>query len=194
MKPSADGSEDPGRGSSAPSPTDAPDVVGPAPRDLHDVDWAEVPVPGEFCGVPGLVRWNADGEAVATSRTWGKVRLSGGLNVQYGDTDGDGRDEAVVYVGCDDNGATQNTQIQAGYVVFDRLGDDLAAIGSITPQQKSASYLTALVRAEFATGRITVYEKWYRANDAHCCPGGDATTVWTREGNRLTPGDPRVTS
>ncbi|MDI3404102.1 hypothetical protein [Streptomyces cavernicola] len=198
VEPSAGGSEDPGRGPSSPSPTaaspDAPQVVGPAPRDLHDVDWAEVPVPGDFCGVPGLVRWNADGQAVATSRTWGTVRLILGREVQYGDTDGDQHDEAVVYVGCDDNGATQNTQLVASYVVFDRVGDNLAAIGTITPQQKSASYTTALVRADFEPGRIIVHEKWYRPNDSHCCPSGDATTFWSREGNHLTPGAPRITS
>ncbi|WP_241839431.1 hypothetical protein [Streptomyces sp. Root1295] len=115
--------------------------------------------------------------------------------VNYGDFEGDSRVEAAVYVGCDDDGITQNTQIAAGYVVFGRAGKNLVVLGSITAQQESqAAYPTALVRPEFARGRITVHEKWYRFSDAHCCPTGNATTVWTREGHRLAPGAPRVVS
>lgn len=171
-----------------------PEAVGTAPADLRDVDWANTPASGEFCGVKGLVRFDAQGEARATSTVWGPVRVRQGTEVLYGDTDGDNRDEAVVYVGCDDNGRTQNAQIAAGYVVYGHAGKNLVVIDSITPQQKSASYLTALAGAEFAPGRITVHEKWYRTGDSHCCPTGDATTVWTREGNRLIPGEPRITS
>ncbi|MFD9501311.1 hypothetical protein [Streptomyces sp. NPDC060035] len=182
-----------------PSPTtssaDDPEVVGPAPADLHDVDWATVRFPGDFCGVPGLVRFDAELEARAISRTWGHVRIGVGSKVIYGDSNGDNRDEAAVYVGCDDDGLTQNSQIMAGYVIFGHAGKNLAVIGSITPQKEPLdNYATALVRAEFALGRIIVHEKWYRSSDAHCCPTGNATTVWTREGNRLTPGAPRITS
>ncbi|MFD8520653.1 hypothetical protein ACFV2D_11625 [Streptomyces capillispiralis] len=151
------------------------------------MDWANAPAPGDF------VRFGARGEATATSTVWGTVRVRRGTTVLYGGTDGDHRDEVAVYVGCDDNGATQNTQIAAGYVVYTHAGDDLAVLGSITPQQ-DGEYLTALTGAEFAPGRITVHEKWYRTNDAHCCPSGDAVTVWTREGDRLTAGVPRITS
>ncbi|MFB7466134.1 hypothetical protein ACFCZ1_21985 [Streptomyces sp. NPDC056224] len=180
--------------SPSPSPAQGPVLVGPAPADLHDVDWAKTPVPGEFCDVPGLVQPNAEGRATATSRTWGTVGISRGMKVKYGDTDGDQRDEAALYMGCDDNGATMSGQLVAAYVVFTRKGDSLAAIGAITPRQKSAQYITALVGLEFAPGRITAHEKWYRQTDPHCCPTGDAATVWTREGDRLTPGEPRVVS
>jgi hypothetical protein len=173
-----------------PSPADAPEIVGPAPADLHDVDWQSVPAPGEFCGVPELVRFDARGEALVTSSVWGPVRVRLGRSVFYGDTDGDNRDEAVVRVGCDDNGATQNEEIAAGYVVYAHAGKDLAVLGSITPRQKSRQYHTALARAEVAPGRIIVHEKWWRPNDSHCFPSGDAITVWTREGDRLVPGDP----
>ncbi|MFD4689140.1 hypothetical protein [Streptomyces sp. NPDC058463] len=181
--------------SAVPSSAAGSEVVGRAPADLRDVDWAAIPFPGEFCAVPGLVRFDAELEARARSETWGPVRIRRTTRVVYGNFDGDTRDEAIVYVGCDDDGVTQNTQIAAGYVVFGHAGRNLVVLGSITPQQKSrASYPTALVRPEFAEGRITVYEKWYRTSDAHCCPTGDATTVWTREGNRLTPGAPRIVS
>ncbi|WP_324785172.1 hypothetical protein [Streptomyces sp. H51] len=196
VETSAQGSDATGTGSSGASPTagsSAPEVVGPAPADLHDVDWTKTPAPGEFCGVPELVRFDARGEARATSTVWGPVHVMRGRNVYYGDTDGDNRDEAALYVGCDD-GVTQNAQIAAGYVVYARVGKDLVVIGSITPRQKAGPYPTLLARPEFAPGRIIAHEKWYRPNDAHCCPSGDATTVWTREGSRLTPGEPHITS
>ncbi|MFE8005815.1 hypothetical protein [Streptomyces sp. NPDC057418] len=186
--------------SQPPSPTHTsmggPEVVGLAPEDLRDTDWADVPVPGAFCDVPGLVRLDAAGEARATSRAWGPVRIMRGRSVYYGDSDGDNRDEAAVHVGCDDGGLTQNDGIAVGYAVFGHSGKNLAVIGTITPQQKpiGSSFDTALVRAKFAPGRIIVQEKWYRAHDAHCCPSGDAVTVWTMEGGKLTPGDPRITS
>ncbi|MFK0217005.1 hypothetical protein ACIQWN_02320 [Streptomyces vinaceus] len=181
----------PGAVSSSPSPAQGPVLVGPGPADLHDVDWANTPVPGAFCDVPGLVRTGAGGEAVATSRTWGTVRIQQGNEVAYGDTDGDRRDEAAVYVGCSD-GAKMNAQLVAAYVVFTRKGESLAALGAITPRQKSDVFTTALAGLEFAPGRITAHEKWYRQTDAHCCPSGNADTVWTREGDGLTPGAPRV--
>ncbi|MFE7273172.1 hypothetical protein [Streptomyces sp. NPDC057623] len=196
VKPSTQGtaaSDAESSDASATTSSAGPEVVGPAPVDLHDVDWTNTPAPGEFCGVKGLVRFDAQSEARAKSTVWGPVRVRRGTEVLYGDTDGDNRDEAVVYVGCDDNGKTQNAQIAAGYVVYGRAGKNLVVIGSITPRQ-SGQYSTALVGAEFAPGRIVVHEKWYRTNDPHCCPTGDATTVWTREDNRLTPGDPRITS
>ncbi|WP_330333541.1 hypothetical protein OHS33_30030 [Streptomyces sp. NBC_00536] len=119
------------------------------------------------------------------------MRIQQGIKVAYGDTDGDRRDEAAVYMGCSD-GAKMNAQLVAAYVVFTRKGDSLAALGAITPRQKSDVYTTALVGLELAPGRITAHEKWYRQTDAHCCPSGNADTVWTREGDSLTPGAPRV--
>ncbi|MEV7790570.1 hypothetical protein AB0O68_01095 [Streptomyces sp. NPDC087512] len=170
-----------------------PVVVGRAPADLRDVDWKQVPVPGEFCGVPGLVRFGSGNEARATSTVWGQVEISRGLRVQYGDTDEDGRDEAVLSVGCSDE-VTMNDQIAMGFVVYTHAGNDLAVLGSITPRRKTDQYTTLLTGAEFAPGRIIVHEKWYRPNDAHCCPSGDATTVWLHEDGRLTPGTTRVAS
>ncbi|WP_069174080.1 hypothetical protein [Streptomyces griseus] len=181
-----------------PSPTitsmTGPAAIGPAPADLRDTDWAHVPVPGAFCDVPGLVRLDAAGEATATSRTWGPVRIMRGRTAYYGDSVGDTRDEAAIYLACDDGGRTQNQGIAVGYAVFGHAGGNLTVVGTITPQQVSSSYGTALTDVEFARGRITVREKFYRTGDAHCCPGGDATTVWTQVGRQLTPGDPRITS
>lgn len=49
---------------------------------------------------------------MAKSTVWGKVGLMRGRTVLYGDTEGDHRDEAGVYLGCGD-GVTQNGQILA---------------------------------------------------------------------------------
>lgn len=192
--------ESAGRDTSAPataspsaSSVSGPVVVGPAPADLHDVDWARVPVPGTFCDVPGLVRFGGEPETRATSTVWGTVRVSRGKHVLYGDTDGDGRDEAAVYVGCRDT-VTMNAQITSAYVVYTHQGDNLAALGTITPRRKAGPYPTMVVGADFEPGRIVVHEKWWRTNDPHCCPSGDATTVWSRVGDRLTAGTTRVTS
>ncbi|MFA3877723.1 hypothetical protein ABS735_29285 [Streptomyces sp. MMCC 100] len=191
-------SEDPA-GATSPSQStivrsgDGPVVVGPAPEDLREVEWAEVPTPGEFCGVPELLRFGSGSEVKAASTTWGTVRVFRSERFEYGDTDGDRRDEAAVYVACRDT-VTMNAQITSGYVVYARVGDDLAVLGSITPRRKDGAYPTQLTSVEFAPGRIIVHEKWFRPNDAHCCPSGDATTVWLREADRLTPGTTRVTS
>lgn len=170
------------------------EALGPAPADLHDVDWTNTPIPGEFCAVPGLVRFDAKREARANSKKWGPARLVLGKNVIYGDIDTDNRDEAAVYVGCgDDRGG--NEQFTAAYLVFTHAGDGLAVLGSVTPQQNPPGpYPTALAELDFAPGRIVAHEKWWRTTDAHCCPSGNATTIWTRERNRLTPGDPRITT
>ncbi|WP_405658516.1 hypothetical protein OG379_01795 [Streptomyces sp. NBC_01166] len=58
--------------------------------------------------------------------------------ILYGDTDGDHRDEAAAFVGCNDNAATQNADIAHGYVVYAHAGN-LVVLGSITPQQKSTA-------------------------------------------------------
>ncbi|MFD3624239.1 hypothetical protein [Streptomyces sp. NPDC058698] len=174
-------------------PGAGPVVVGPAPEDLREVNWAKTPTPGDFCGIPELLRFDSGNEVRATSTTWGTVRVYRSERFEYGDTDGDQRDEAVVYVGCRDT-VTMNAQITSGYVVYARVGDDLAVLGSITPRRKDGAYPTLLTSAEFTPGGITVHERWFRPNDAHCCPSGDATTVWLREGDRLTPGTTRVIS
>lgn len=180
-------------GSTAARSSPGPVVVGPAPADLRDVDWKRIPVPGEFCGVPRLVRFGSGNETTATSTVWGRVEIVRGPRVLYGDTDDDGRDEAAISVACRDE-VTMNTQITDAYVVYTHVGNGLTVLGSITPRRKAGPYPTMLVSAQFAPGRITVREKWYRPNDAHCCPSGDATTVWLREDGRLTPGTTRVTS
>ncbi|MFC9677507.1 hypothetical protein [Streptomyces sp. NPDC056949] len=168
-------------------------IVGSAPSDLHDVDWPKTPAPGAFCGVPKLVRFDAQGQATATSTAWGTVHLMRGRTVLYGDTDGDHRDEAAEYLGCVD-GVTQNGQIAAAYAVYAHVGKNLAVIGTITPRKKSAAYTTALVGLDFSPGRIVAHEKWYRSNDPQCCASGDATTVWYRHGDRLTAGTTHITS
>ncbi|MGW0753316.1 hypothetical protein [Streptomyces sp. NPDC002587] len=177
------------------SSPEAGEAIGPAPEDLRTVDWAKTPVPGDVCAVPGLVRFDEQGQAWATSRTWGRVLVEISPEVDYGDIDGDGRDEAAVTVGCHNGGGTGGGRLAWGGVVFGRSGGDLAVIGTITTRQRlPQTSATQIEKMQIAPQQVVVYEKWYRRGDATCCPSGTATTVWTREGNRLVPGDPRITS
>ncbi|MFJ8159416.1 hypothetical protein ACIRBY_00640 [Streptomyces sp. NPDC096136] len=170
-------------------------TIGPAPEDLHTVDWAHTPIPGDVCAVPGLVRFDDKGEAWGTSRTWGPVLVNLERDVAYGDIDGDGRDEAGVTIGCHNGGGTAAGRLAWGGVVFGRRGSDLTVIGTLTPRQQLPEAMpTQVARIQIALHQVVVYENWFRDGDSTCCPSGGATTVWAHEGNRLTPGAPRITS
>jgi hypothetical protein len=168
--------------------------VGEAPADLHDVDWAQVPVPGDFCGVPGLVTLKG-GEATATSRTWGPVHLSRFGNVVYGDVEGDPHSEAAVNVGCDNGGGTASGQLAFAFVVFEGIQGRLILVGTVTPQKNPPDqHPTLLWKIQMKPGRVIAHEQWYRPSDGTCCPTGTAETIWTVKDGRLTPGTPHVTS
>ncbi|MBW5481091.1 LppP/LprE family lipoprotein [Streptomyces bambusae] len=170
-------------------------VVGPAPADLRQVDWAATPFPGDFCDVPGLVRQGSSEEVRENSRTWGRVHLNQYGHMAYGDVDGDGRDEAAMPVSCDNGGGTASGQLVFGYVVFGRSPAGLVALGSLTPrQQPSGVAATRMGGVVLTSRRATVTEHWYRPEDATCCPRGRATTVWTFEGDHVSPGSPSITS
>ncbi|MGW6418526.1 hypothetical protein [Streptomyces sp. NPDC055055] len=171
-------------------------VIGSAPADLHAMKWAEIPVPGDFCDAPGLVHFDDIGESRANSRTRGQVHLHRGDGPVYGDLDGDGKDEAALTVSCNNGSDTGAGDLIEGSVVFTRLGGQLISIGTLTPQHNppEAGNCTRIGKVELTPQRITVEEHWYRQTDSTCCPTGKATTVWTREGDRLVPGPPRITS
>ncbi len=177
----------------APAPTGK--SVGAAPADLHDVDWARVPVPGDFCGVPGLVTFKG-GEATATSRTWGPVHLfRRDEGMVYGDIEGDQRSEAAVSVGCDNGGGTAAGQLAFAFVVFEGVQGRLIAIGTVTPQKNPPDQHTTLLwKLQMTRGRLIAHENWYRPMDPTCCPTGKAETIWTVKDGHLTPGAPHITS
>jgi hypothetical protein len=168
--------------------------VAAAPADLRELDWAKVPIPGAFCGVPGLVRLE-DNPAKATSDTWGPVHLYRSEKVVYGDVKGDRRSEAAVGVDCNNGGGTAAGQLAFAFVVFEGVRGRLVPIGTITPRKNPPNQLpTVLSKLELQRGRITAHEAWYRPSDSTCCPTGTAVTTWTVKGDHLVPGAPHITS
>jgi hypothetical protein len=171
--------------------------LGPAPQDIHSVDWPNTALPGTFCGIDGLIPFRA-GEAMARSTTYGEVHLFQGMigagPVTYGDLNGDGKDEAVVGVECDNNGGTAAGQLVFGAVVVANRGD-LRAIGMITPQEQlpNAQHVTLLDDVRVEPGKVVVGEAWYRPSDADCCPSGKAVTTWTLSSGTLRAQPPVVT-
>ncbi|MFF4578456.1 hypothetical protein [Streptomyces sp. NPDC001389] len=188
------GAEDPRTPQPSMSSPAAVGTIGPAPEDLHTVDWAHTPVPGDICGVPGLVRFDEKGEAWGTSRTWGPVLVNLQRDVAYGDIDGDGRDEAAVTIGCHNGGGTAAGRLAWGGVLIGRTGGNLTVIGTLTPRQQLPQSMPTQVAFQIALHQVVVHENWFRDGDSTCCPSGTAITVWTHDGDRLTPGAPQVTS
>jgi hypothetical protein len=175
-------------------PTTTAQSVGDAPADLHDVDWATIPIPGEFCGVPGLVTFT-DNEATGTSDKWGPVHLSRVPDMVYGDITGDRRSEAAVNVQCDNGGGTASGQLAFAFVVFEGAGGRLTTIGTVTPQKNPPSqHVTLLTKVQLRRGHVIAHELWYRPGDGTCCPTGTAVTTWKLQDGQLTAGAPHITS
>jgi hypothetical protein len=167
--------------------------LGPGSSDLRQVDWLHASLPGDFCGIDGLVRFS-DGEATGKSKKWGQVHL-GMWNepeqTAYGDIDGDGQAEAAVAVGCDNGGGTASGQLGFGYVVIRSRDGELVSIGTITPRQEQpdGSHVTLLGDARIDRDQVVVTELWYRASDSTCCPSGQAHTTWHLRDGVLFPGE-----
>jgi hypothetical protein len=179
--------------SSPASPTAA--ALGSAPENLRDLDWERTAVPGDYCGVPGLITFTS-GEATAQSDTFGKVHAEHyPEDVVYGDVLGDSRVEAALRVGCDTGGQTASGRLAWAYLVFTSEERELRLVGTVTPQQYLGGQASAFDGIELASGRVVAHERWYRRNDATCCPSGKAVTTW-RPGDdgTLEAGAPRVTA
>lgn len=168
--------------------------LGEFSGDIHEIDWRRSRLPGDFCDIPELVAFE-DGEATAVSNSWGAVHLSVMStpdDTVYGDVDGDGGDEALIHLECDNGGGTASGQLAFGYVVVRESGGALGALGSIVPKltPQESSHVTLLGDVEIKAGQITVEELWYRTSDPTCCPSGVALTTWRWESDRLTAGAP----
>ncbi|MFJ7298210.1 hypothetical protein [Streptomyces collinus] len=178
---------------SRPSPTTRK-AVGAAPENLRDTEWPNVPIPGDFCDIPGLIHFKGKQEATASSHTWGTVHIYRS-DVVYGDIDGDRRDEAAVHIGCDNGGGTAAGQIAYGAVVFRNVQGQLIALGTVKPQKEPpAVHCTLLAKIVLTASKVTAHEKWYRPTDSNCCPTGTATTVWEVRNDQLVPGVPHILS
>ncbi|MEU0882318.1 hypothetical protein ABZ345_27215 [Lentzea sp. NPDC005914] len=160
--------------------------LGPAPDNLHGVDWLRATLPAKFCGVEEPVQIE-DGSAKATSTTWGEVEVV--VNpvkaVWFGDVDADGRDEAAVNLYCENGGHTASSQLAFGLVVVRSAKGALELIGEIstTTMRDDAPHVPLLAQPKFEKGAITVRELWYRPSDVNCCPtGASLTRWWVRDG------------
>lgn len=181
---------------SRPSTSAAPPstiVLGPGPKDLRQMDWAQATLPGEFCAIDGVVRFQ-DGEATAESAKWGQVHLSVHVDLDktpYGDIDGDTQEEVAVSVGCDNGSQTAAGQLGFGYVIVRSHAGELVTVGTITPRQEVSanSHVTLLDGAEVTKNQVVVNELWYRDIDSTCCPSGRSRTTWHLRNNQLTPGE-----
>ncbi|HEX4249252.1 MAG TPA: hypothetical protein VH008_15420 [Pseudonocardia sp.] len=160
------------------------------------MNWTQQALPGSFCHIPGLVHY-LNGAATGTSEKWGPVHLTvDPRSTRYGDFFGDGDEVAAVHVGCDNGGGTADGQLVDSYVVVRSSAGTLHAIGVIVPQMAAVPgvHVPLLSGADFAAGKITVHEVWYRHYDGTCCPSGRAITVWALQNGALVAGHPSVTS
>jgi hypothetical protein len=149
--------------------------------DLHDVDWANVTLPGSVCGAKRPIRLR-NGRAVVTSTRWAdvpRVTVDSGWNpVVYGDVDGDGADEAALVVNCNNGGGTASGVLAYAEVIFTAGDHSPRVLGVVMPQSPS-TYGAPLLQVEIHRGKIIAREAWYGCCDGTCCPSGRATTTWT---------------
>jgi hypothetical protein len=178
---------------SASTGASSPVSLGRTAANIRTVDWANTPLPGAFCGISGLVGFH-DGQAMAQSAIYGNVHLNVETDgVTYGDLIGDGKQEAVVDVSCDNNGGTAEGDLAFGAVVVGNQGQ-LRALGTITTKmQLTDVHVTLIGEIRIAPGKILVTELWYRETDAGCCPSGKAVTTWSFNSGSLTSQPPVVT-
>jgi len=189
-------------GVSKPEATFSPEAAnarGPVPvnvaaPNLHHVDWANVPILGQFCSVPGVVKLK-DGKASGLSTKWGRVYFAEVGPVIYGKAGGAGQEEGAVSIWCDNGGGTADSGVGQAYIIFRETSGKLSIIGVITAQHQPAnvniSYVTKLT---FSLDKITAHEVWYRSTDPSCCPSGSAVTIWTYVHGQLIHGRPDIIS
>jgi hypothetical protein len=170
--------------------------------DIQCTDWKSVEIPASVCGVDGTVHLS-EGRASVKSPRWPEYELVDvrvfvedefGSLVSYGDIDGDDNPEAAVSTWCNNRSGTAGGQLAQERVIFTRSGDDVRALGSVTPQQPipddvRSSYIGGVL---LAPGRIVAVEAFYGNNDATCCPSGTAMTTWSFRDGRLLPGQAEV--
>jgi hypothetical protein len=168
--------------------------------DLHQVDWADVTLPGAVCGARHPVQLHRH-RAVVVSYRWGKswrspawpawprVTVDSGWNpIVYGDLDGDGADEAALGVGCSNGGGTADGYLAYAQVVFAAGKKSPQVISIVTPQQRpNPNVLPTLLQVAIRRGKVVAHEAWYGPNDGTCCPSGRSTTTWQYANGTVRP-------
>jgi hypothetical protein len=116
-------------------------------------------------------------------------------DVTYGDLDGDGRDEAVVPLWCNNNGGTASGALLYSLAMFSARAGAVHFIGLITPKHQPVDELpTLLSDPRVSAGQVVVNEALYGPHDGTCCPSGRATTTWTYSDGQLRVATSTVTS
>jgi hypothetical protein len=168
--------------------------------DLHQVDWANVTLPGAVCGASHPIHVHRH-LALVVSHRWGKrwrspawpawprVTVDSGWNpIVYGDLDGDGSDEAALGVGCSNGGGTADGYLAYAQVIFAAGKKSPQVIGIVTPQQRpNPNVLPTLLQVAIRRAKVVAHEAWYGPNDGTCCPSGRSTTTWKYANGRLRP-------
>jgi hypothetical protein len=168
--------------------------------DVHQVDWANVTLPGSVCGASHAIHLHRH-LAVVVSNRWGKrwrsaawpawprVTVDAGWNpVVYGDIDGDGKDEAALVVGCNNGGGTAGGFLAYAQVIFTAGKKSPRVFAILTPQQRPyPNVLPTLLQVTIRRGEVIAHEAWYGANDGTCCPSGRSTTTWRYANGTLRP-------
>ena len=178
--------------------------VEPVTTDLHEVDWGNVTVPGSWFGGPAEVKLT-DGMAKGVHTTFDNEiqQLHAGTeSVEYGDLDGDGKDEAALHVLVNPTGVAPSDRARA-WVIFRGGPDGPEVVGVLTPRvhpvnawdpvNESAPLPTFLESASITQGRVVVKESFYRSSEGSCCPSGRAITTWSYSGGKFVPGEPQIT-
>jgi WD40 repeat protein len=177
-------------GTTSPKPSPAP---ANSLLNLRKYDWKNAAISVPFCSISGTVQFK-NKEATAPSRKWGKVHISQLGDVTYGDLLGNGHPVAALPLMCDNGGGTGDSILASADIIFDGSTGQLVALGTIIPQQPSASVTSSLDKIKITRGHITAHEIWYRPPDATCCPSGRAITEWNYANGKFTPGTPHIIS
>jgi len=162
------------------------------PIQLHD----EGPVDGKPYGtalVPNEEHGYPDPPGAASGPKYDRLSFDG--DVVYGDFTGDGHDDALVSLNCNNNGGTGAGALLYSLALYTGDTGTLSDVGLITPQQQVPDNRPGLLTATATgPGMIDVEEFWYGPNDADCCPTGRASTTWAYADGQLHPTSTKVTA
>jgi hypothetical protein len=172
--------------------------------------WGNASVPASVCGGVGWVRLH-DGQGVLSSTRWtddwnattpsevpSQVQISVSGVAARGDMDGDGRDESVVSISCDNGGGMAGGLLADTLVVFRGSPGDRSVLGSVTTTPpgtadgRAAHFDSASIR--ISPGLLSVDESWYGGSDGTCCPSGRTHAEWAYDGTTLVLRSSSVTA
>lgn len=143
-------------------------------------------IPDEQHGYP-------DPPGAASGPRYDRLIYSGA--VTYGDFTGDGHDDALVSLNCNNNGGTAAGALLYSLVAYTGGTGTLEYVGLITPRQQPPDERPGLPNATgVRPGTIDVEEDWYGPNDPDCCPSGRAMTTWVYADGQIHPGSMKVTA